>query len=271
LRIAATPKGGAVAPFTDAPVSFDWPWYWHLPALLPWLLLGLALALPRTNRNRHALLILVPLLVVGLLWAWVTKLAGMPSASQMQSSFLIEFLLVGLALLWLNADKIGRCRGFMRLAVSLGILLLAALVTALSYGSTFPEAQGIALPIASTVAGLILLVALALTRWLSHRRYRPLRFLLWLAVWCTLCTLVSATIFVSILMLVSSLPIRNLQDVNRQILTPGLLMALCLYAVNFPYLLLMITSPFFRRRFHIWLGIESASVPSAEPRDVSGS
>jgi hypothetical protein len=48
-------------------------------------------------------------------------------------------------------------------------------------------------------------------------------------------------------------------------------MALCLYAVNFPYLLLMITSPFFRRRFHIWLGIESASVPSAEPRDVSGS
>jgi len=33
LRIAATPRGGAVGPFVGAPVSDHWPWYWHLPGL----------------------------------------------------------------------------------------------------------------------------------------------------------------------------------------------------------------------------------------------
>ena len=35
-------------------------------------------------------------------------------------------------------------------------------------------------------------------------------------------------------------------------------LGLCLYAVNLPYLLLMFVSPFFRRRFHLWLNTDSA-------------
>jgi hypothetical protein len=32
-------------------------------------------------------------------------------------------------------------------------------------------------------------------------------------------------------------------------------LGLCLYAIDLPYLLLMFRSPFFRQRFHIWLGV----------------
>ena len=254
LRIAATPGGDAVAPFAGAPVLYRWPWYWHLPSLAPWLLLALALALPRANRNRHALLILVPLLVLGLLWGWFTKATGMPSEPQMLYSFPVEFLVVGLALLWLNADQIGRRRGLARLATSLGILLLASVVMVLSYGRTFPGARALGIPVASVVMGLILLISLALTRWLARRRYRPVRFMIWLAVWCTLCALASTTVFVGILILVGSLEIRALHDVTLQLATPALVLALCLYVVSLPYLLLMFTSPFFRRRFLVWLG-----------------
>jgi hypothetical protein len=58
---------------------------------------------------------------------------------------------------------------------------------------------------------------------------------------------------------VSSYDIHDLQHIITQILVPGLVLGLCVYAVNLPYLLLMFSSPFFRRRFHVWLGVATES------------
>ena len=269
LQIAATPRSGAVAPFVGAPVAYHWPWHWHLPRLGPWLLLALAVALPRTNRQRHALLILVPLLVLGLLWERATTLTGMPSASRAQFSFLGEFLAVGLALLWLNADPLGRCGGLARLAAGLGILLLADLVVILSYWGTFPGQTGMFL-VFGAIMGVILLVSLTLTRRLAHRRYRPVRFLLWLAVGSTICSLAGAAAFVGVLALTTGYTLSDWHAVLREIVVPGLVLSLCLYAVNLPYMLLMFTSPFFRRRFQTWLGVGSWLPPSGNVRGESG-
>jgi hypothetical protein len=243
---------------TSEPVLYHWPWYWHLPALGPWLLLALAIALPRTNRHRHALLIFVPLLVLGLLWRRVTKLTGVPSASEMQFSFVIEFLAVGMALLWLNADKLGRYPGVVRFAVSLGILLLADLAAVLSYWGAFPGQTSMSIAF-TAIMGIVLLVSLTLTRRLAHKRYNPLRFMLWLAAWSTACSITGAAALVGISVLSNPYAIHNLPIILVQMIVPGLALSLCLYAVNLPYLLLMFTSPFFRRRFHIWLGVAAES------------
>ena len=269
LRIAATPRGGAVGPAVGAPVACYWPWYRHLPSLGPWLLLALAVALPRTNRQRHALLIFVPMLVLRLLWARVTQLTGMPSATDAQFSFLAEFLALGLALLWLNAERLGGCHVFGRLAGSLGILLLADLAAVTSYWGAFPRQTGMLLVVTATV-GVILLVSLTLTRRLAHRRYRPLRFMLWLAAWSSVCSVAWTAALVGVLMLATPYPIHGWRTILTQIVMPGLAISLCLYAANLPYLLLMFTSPFFRRRFRVWLGAESPSPQGETVRGTSG-
>jgi hypothetical protein len=249
----ASAKIGEAGPFEGTPVLYRWPWYWHLPTLGPWLLLVMAIALPKTNRHPHALLILVPMLVLGLLWRSVMKLTGMSSATDVQFSFLIEFLAVGIALLWLNADKLGRHRRVLWFGMSFGILLLADLVAVLSYWGTFQAAETSVILVFTAIIAVILLISLALARWLSHRRYKPLGFMLSLAAWSTVCSLAGAAAFVAVMRLVAAYPIRDLYVVLAQIVVPGLAISLCLYAVNLPYMLLMFSCSFFRRRFQIWL------------------
>jgi hypothetical protein len=258
LRIAASAKIGEAGPFEGEPVLYHWPWYWHLPGFGLWLLLAIAVALPRTNRHRHALLIFIPMLVLGLLWQQVTKLTGMPSATEVQFSFFIEFLAVGVALLWLNADRLGKYRSVVRFGMSLGILVLADLAAVLSYWGTFPGQSSVLLAFTGIMA-IILLISLAIARRLAHRHYRPVRFMLWLAVWSTACSTAGAAAFVGVMMLVSTYPMHDLRAILVQIVVPGLVIGLCLYAVNLPYMLLVFSSPFFRRRFQIWLGVPPKS------------
>jgi peptidoglycan/LPS O-acetylase OafA/YrhL len=258
LQIAASAKIGEAGPFEGGPVLYYWPWYRHLPSVGPWLLLALAIALPRANRHRHALLIFIPLLVLGLLWQRVTKLTGMPSASETQFSFFIDSLAVGMALLWLHADKLGGYHSVPRFLVSLGILLLADLVVVLSYWGAFPG-QSSMLPVCTAVMSIVLLISLALTRRLAHKRYDPIRFMLWLAAWSTACSIAGVAALVGVLMLTTVYPIHDPLAVLVQMIVPGLVVGLCLYAVNLPYMLLMFSSPFFRRRFRVWLGVAAES------------
>ena len=257
MRIVASARIDGAGPFEGQPVFFHWSWYWHLLGLGPWALLALAIALPRKNRHRHALLIFVPMVVLGLLWQTVTKATGMPSATAVQFSFLIEVLIVGMALLWLNADGLGRRRGLIRFVGSLGIVLLAGLAVVLSYGRTFVGGQGAVILVFTTILAVVLLVSLALTRWLVRRRYRPLPFMLWLAAWCLLCSLAGITAFMAVIMLASPSGVYNLQYIVMGIIVPSLVLGLGIYVVNLPYMLLMFSSPFFRQRFQVWLGVGS--------------
>jgi len=253
LRIVPSANFGETGWIEGNPVLYHWPWYWHLPTFGPWLLLAIGIVLPRTNRNRQAVLILIPMLIFHLLWGQATKSAGLSSTSREEFRLLCEPLMVGAALLWINADKFGRYHGVMWFTGSLAVILLADFVAVLSYGRTFSGAR-IEVPAFLAIMGIALLVALALTRLLVHKRYDPLRFMLWLAAWSTLCSLAGMTAFWGVVKPEGAHAIHNLQSALVQVVVPGAVCSLCLYAVNLPYLLLMFTSPFFRRRFHIWLG-----------------
>jgi hypothetical protein len=210
----------------------------------------LAIALLRTNRDRHALLIFIPMLVLGLLWPPVAKRVGFPSASLDQFNLLFESLVVAIALLWLNADKLGRYHGLMRVSMSLGIIMLAGFVAVISAGRTLSDPISTLILLFIAAMGIVLLVALAVTHRVTHGHYVPLWFTLWLAVWSLLFSTVGTVFFVMVRLLLASYQ----WPILIQAVKAGLALGLCLYAMNLPYLLLMFTSPFFRRRFHIWLG-----------------
>jgi hypothetical protein len=274
LQIAASAKINGAGPFQTEPVVFHWPWYWHLPRLGPWLLLGLAVALPARNRDRRAILIFIPLVILSVLWPLVMRHTTLPSASLNQFALLFESLIVGLALLWLNADTLRRRHGLVRVPMSLGILVLAGLVAALSSGLPLSDPFFVIFLIFVAVMGAVLLLALALTRRTTHRRYVPRPFLLWLVAW-TLLFMTAGTV-----LLLTAMPLLITRGagvlwpalwllLKRATLT-GLVLGVCLYAVNLPYLLLMFSSPFFRRRFLVWLGAESA-LPQDEAVHREGS
>ncbi len=248
---------------------FHWPWYWHLFRLGPWALLALAVAVPKRNRDRRALLIFVPLAILSLLWPLAIKLVpSAPSASVSldRSNLLFESLVVGLALLWLQADWLRGRPGWVRVPLSLGLLLLAGLVAFVSASQTLADPMISILPILVTILGAILLAALALARRMTHRRYVPLAFMVWLAVGSLLFTAVSAALLAGVPPLLLS---GETMDVRLRILliqsVAGLALGVCLYVINLPYMLLMFRSSFFRQRFRVWLGVEPSGVSSALP------
>jgi hypothetical protein len=266
--VASAHVGGA-GPFEGEPALYHWPWYWNLPGLGPWLLLALGIVLPRTNRDPRTLLIFIPMLVLAFLWQRVAGRMGITSANQLMFSFLIEFLAVGAGLLWLNADKLAKYRGVVRCAASLGMLLLADAAAIGAWSRTFPGNIR-ELLVFTLLTGVVMLASLGLTRRLARRRYHPLRFALWLATWSVLGSLITIVAIAGILALTTSFAIDNLQTAFIQVVVPGLALGLCLGAIHLPYLLLMFTSPFFRRRFQIWLGVEPVSLPAAPVGAIPG-
>ena len=252
----ASARIGGAGPFEGQPVFFHWPWYWHLARLGLWALLALAVAVPKRNRDRRALLIFIPLAILGLLWPVATKRVNFPSDSLDQFNLLFESLVVGIALLWLQADRLRGCRGWVRVPLSLGLLGLASLAALASAGRGFSDPIVIALPIFVVVLGAILLVALALARRITQGRYVPLPFMGWLAVWSLLFTTVGTALLAGVPQLLMSRPTMNPRILLMQSIA-GFALGVCLYAVNLPYMLLMFRSSFFRQRFHTWLGVGS--------------
>jgi len=237
------------------PVLYHWPWYWHIPRLVPWLLLMLAIVLRGANRDRRALLIFLPPLALSLLGRRAAMLLGMPSLSVNEFGVIFGSLVVGTALLWLNADTLARFHGGMRLALSLGFLLLGILATGLSRDSTLSGEAATLLPL-SLFPGVILLMILAATRRLVRRCYDPARFLLWTAICSALFSVAGMTVLANMPMLS-----QEFGSTGREILFTGLALGLCLYAIDLPYVLLMFGSPFFRQRFRLWLGARPISQP----------
>jgi len=233
----------------------------------PWLLLALGVALPRANRDPRALLIFIPMLVLAFLWQRVAERMGIPSASQLIFSFLIEFLAVGAGLLWLNADRLARYRSLVRFAAGLGLVLLAAAAALLAWSRTFPG-NILELLVVTVLIGVVMLVSLGMTRRLARRRYRPLHFALWLATGSILTALGLMAAVAGISTLTGSAVIDDLRSAFQRVVVPGLALGICLYAVHLPYLLLMFTSPFFRRRFQIWLGVEPRATQPDPARGI---
>jgi NADH:ubiquinone oxidoreductase subunit K len=251
----AQTSSGPGGPREGEPVFYHWPWYWHLARLGPWLLLAGAIAVPKRNRDRRTLLIFIPLAILSLLWPLVTSAVN-PGSADANEALPFESLAVGLALFWLHADRLTRYRSVVRLPVSLGLLLLAGLVTLVSAGWKLSDPTLIIFLISVVVLGAILLATLAITRRLIHRRYVPFRFMLWLGAWNLLLTTAAVVLFAVVFLLLLAPELFELRIILLQGVGGGLMLGLCLYALNLPYMLLMFSSPFFRRRFQDWLGLK---------------
>lgn len=251
--------------------TYPWKWYYSAPALGIWLLLALAILSVRDNRDPRVLLIFIPIFLVRLLWSWFLPILGVPSSIMVVFGMLVDALVIGLAVLWLLAYKLGNRNRFASLLLALIMLLAATMVTMMSYQAWLYGIDSNIL-IIQALAIITILLVFFLTGWLCRKRYGPLRFMLWMALWVAVISLVVMFIFFLISVRPSSATlIRQMPEV----LVAGLILALCIYVLNLPFMILAFVSPFYGRRFYAYFHLRSMPIASRSgtgkpPGDDSG-
>ena len=231
------------------------------------MLLVLAIVLVKANRNAHALLILVPLLVVNFLWWGLRKVAGSPSPSIAVFDQLIVSLTLSITLLWLLAHKIGRGNRFVTFILAFAVMALLTSLGAVSYGGFTLTEETVLLAILSAVFGVAMLVAFALAGWSCRKRYTRVVFMLWLLFWTVAAGVVAMFSYVAIVGVVSTMSgfSQGLTiSVLLEVLLVGAVFGLCLYVIDVPYMLLVLCTPFFGERFYACL--RRKSVPAQQQR-----
>ena len=248
---------GDVGPQQGEAVNFDWKWSYSAPGLVIWLALFLALTLPRANRNLRILLIFVPLVIVNLLWLAFKEVSNMPSSSASQFDTVFHSMAVGIAVLWLVVNYFERFGGVVRFLLSFGILVAVAGLGTLSYSTEFSNEVALLLALFAFLA-ITMLGATIIAGKLCKGKYRPLCFMLWLAL-CTLLGSLFATFgfFIVGTFIMSSGSGPDILEAILMLTLVGLILGLCLYVLNLPFMILGFVNPFFRERFNACLRLKS--------------
>jgi peptidoglycan/LPS O-acetylase OafA/YrhL len=228
-----------------------------------WLALILVFVLPKSNRNRRALLIIAPLVVVNLLWLLFKKAMGMPSSAAQQFDMLFQSISISIAVMWLIVHKLGNRNRFVTFLRALALMAVIGLVGAISYfGPNFSQ-QTIGAIIMLTISAFVILLGFVLAGRRCRIRYSGLRFMLYLALWtvavCLACTLVFYSVTFSIVQV--TVPISTILLLA---LVVGLIFGACLYVINLPFMILAFYSPFFRERFFACLRLKSMPTIEAQ-------
>jgi hypothetical protein len=271
LKIVPSQDLGNLGSRDSAVVIYNWKWYYSAPSLALWALLLLAIVLVKANRNPHALLILVPLLITNLLWSIFKKTMGFPSAQVEMFNMLFYSLTVGIAILWLLAHKIGNRSRFVTFLLAFAIMAAVGFAGAISYsGLGFSQQTAGALMLLAILV-FAMLLAFVLTGWWCRKRYRPVSFMLWLAVWTVAVNLMGTLVFYSIVFIVqqASVPISTVLTVLLIVPVVGAVLGAFLYMVVFPYMILALRSSFFRQRFYACLRLKSMPTTAGQEPDIA--
>ncbi len=253
-----------MGPHEGQAVLFEWQWSYAAPGLLVWLTLIAAAVGLQANRNHRIWLLLIPLAIVNGVYLLFKKLSGMDSSSAAQFDVLFHSLAIGLTLLWLMGPALGR-RGTTRLVIAFFLLMAVTGLAIVSYGTASSQETTIFLVSIGSLSGVSILAPAAASR-LCRRFYRPVPFMLWLAVWMIVGGVVATLIsFAVLLTALSSGPsVSQIPEVIFQFTIAGAILGLSLYVLHLPYMLLGFASPFFRTRLQACLSLQQPDTPEGE-------
>jgi hypothetical protein len=254
LKIVPSANLGNLGQQQGEVTSFDWKWYYSVPGLAIWLALIPAFVIPRANRNIRVLLILVPLAIVNLLWLIFMKFAGMNSTDAQEFSIIFNSMAVSVTVLWLIASLFANFRGAIRFLLSFATIVVVAGLSTLSYSTEISKETAIFLNLFLFLA-LTMLVAVTLSRRFCGGKYRPVRFMLWLAIWMLLVSVIATFGFIIIGSIIMSARL-EFSAAMLMFTLAGLIFGLCLYMLNLPFMILGLVSCFFRERFCACIGLK---------------
>jgi hypothetical protein len=239
---------------------YSWKWYYSAPALGLWIVLALVILLVRDNRDPRVLLIFIPIFLVRLLWSWFQPILGAPSDALGVIKVLVDALAVGMAMLLLLANKLGNRNRFVSFLLALVVLIAVTIVAIVSY-QVWLSGAAFEVFIIQALGIVTMLLVFVLAGWRCRKRYGPWRFMLWLALWTMVVSIVAFLTF----FLIAVGPSNQAEELIRQIpgvLLVGLIFAICIYMLNLPFMVLAFVTPFFRERFYAYFHLKSMPISS---------
>ncbi|RKY09073.1 MAG: hypothetical protein DRP66_03070 [Planctomycetota bacterium] len=257
----------------SAPVTYTWRFIDNLSGLAVWVILLIVFILFRENWTPKAFLILLPMFVVNILWIGVKKATGMPSSAAGMFDVMFNSFTIGMATVWLVSHKFAGLNRFVIFLLSLIVMVLVYALGIFSFSGLEFTSEAIVVTIFFCIVTAATFLAFALTGWRCRRRYTALRFMLWLALWCPVLCLTAMlayalTVFIIMIVIMGrSFPMEAI----IQIPLVGLLIGGILYLLLLPYMILVLNSDLFRRRFYGCFRLKGMSAPAvAETEDFSG-
>jgi hypothetical protein len=247
LRVVASQDVDGIGACVSKPAVVEWRWQYGAGIVPLWALVALLLVVPRANRNRQAWLLLIPLALVMLLWRPPTMLFGNTEDSAQSIGALVVSGVVSWAVVWLLGDWLG---SRFRIANFFMILATMIVVGTMSFYCIFQGSADRPLFVYAVLYGLAvycLVSAMMLAGRYCRKRLTSMRFSLWLLVWLGVLTEVLALLlFFAYILMTGGAPgfTRGLSTVT----TMAALLIGIVYLCNLPFLILVLNSPFYRRR-----------------------
>jgi hypothetical protein len=265
LKFVASSDIGDLGPSQGLEVFYKWRWYHSIPSLALWLVLVAAMIVIKANRTPRILLIFVPLLIVSILWFLLIQMMGFRSYADIEMfNMIFNSLVAGITFLWLLVPKLGRFNPWVVFFLSFTLIVMLFVIGIVSYlGIGFSKDSAVAFLILFMLA-LAMLLGFVLAGWRCRKRYGTVRFMLSLAVWMVFVCLVSMIVFYVIAFMIQQVPISIIR-LSLIAATVGSVLGLCLYVINLPYMILVLSNSFFRERFFACLRLKATSANPKQP------
>jgi len=251
LQIVASADLGELGPTDGRPVLYHFSPLYHAQGFIPWLLLPLALVALKENHTAQAAWILAPVaLLVAVYWAVMTVLKP-TSGSTVQMNMFFTIMVVGFAMIWLLADRIGhRRRGAAFLSAAL--VYFGVLGANLLTGEFGTDARTVASMAAVSIPAILLPFFTASL--ISRRSFGKARFL----------AVTGVSLFGLLLIMLSLLtpvynPSHSLRGQIGEVAFASLLTSLVFLLGLTPFLVLCWANRFWCRRLECILGVRTST------------
>jgi len=230
-----------------------------------WIVLVLAMAVPRANRMRGVLLILVPVVGVYLVWLGVARFLPFDASENEVFAMLVLSLAVGSASLWLLGHLFADGSWLKTLIGALAVVVGVSFVGTLSFGlglggETAQYVFLLSILMAATVLGY------ALAGWRLRGRCRPLRLVVLLSLGTIATTVAGMFLLFAVWSTFSGEWPGMVVRIVIFVVISGLIIGTCVALISLPFVLVGLRSPLFRPRLLACLRLQSAPenpVPAA--------
>jgi len=256
LKVVASADLGGLGARDGTPVEYDWVLPGFAPLLLPWLVILGLLAL-KPNRRAAAWLIWLPLVFASVI------ISLLPAADPGGRFFVLagSGMAYGLAAVWLLAVQLRKGhRATTALWVLWAVCAFGAVKVALGQAGDAVTGELMPQLILLGVGALVSVAALFISSWFCRRRFGAFRLLVCLLVSFLACWLVVGAPFFLVSQVNSGWELSWLDFFG-----PVGAVALGIFALLVPYVLLSAASPFFHQRLRVLLHAQPAPPPLAGP------
>ncbi|MDH7600152.1 MAG: hypothetical protein QHH07_11050 [Sedimentisphaerales bacterium] len=225
--------------------------------LIIWLILA-AVLFAKANRKIQAWAILIPVVIVLALWRWLELAARISGPSRPVFASALTGQVVGLAVICLLADAIGRFRWYWRI-VAACLIILVAIGIAIRPMHVLGTSPVVVTAVSLGIESLVLLFAVLLMALASRRRFTRAKAIIWFVIVAGTGSVIALACLVS--------PIVRQSIQLQELGFVALILSATVLALALPFLILMLISPFWQARLAALLGQRRPLTPASMPAD----